>query len=329
LQGFATTETVHTISSSLQAPYVIQSALVVERQLPFHTTVAVNAIVTHGLHELLSRDINAPLPGTYRGIAGSGIYPYGDVGPIQEMESAGLYNQQQMTTNINSQVNSKISFWAYYSLNFAKSNTDGVGSSPADQYDLRAEYGPAATDVRNRGGFGGSFTGKWGLRLNPFVNLQSGRPFNIVTSEDVYGDTVLTARPGIASSASQPGVLATPYGLLDPNPTPGEAILPRNYGRSPGQFNVNMRLSKTFGFGPERASSTPPMGGGTAAPLHRYNLTFAVSARNVLNYVNKGPVVGNINSPFFGESTQIAGGSGAFGGSSNNRRLELQARFSF
>ena len=329
LQNFAQTETVHTISSSLQAPYVLQSALGAERQLPGHTTVSVNMIDTHGLHELLSRDINAPLPGTYRGIPGSGIYPYGNRGPILEMESAGLYNQNQMTVNVNSRMNARMSFWGYYSLNFAKSNTDGVGTSPANQYDLRDEYGPAATDVRNRVGFGGSFTGKWGLRLSPFVSLQSGAPFNIVTSQDVYGDTLLTARPGIASSASQPGVLSTPYGLLDPNPTPGDAILPRNYGRSPGQFNVNMRLSKTFGFGPERALSGPAAGGGTASPLHRYNLTLSVSARNVLNHVNPGPVVGNINSPFFGESTQIAGGSGAFGGSANNRRLELQVRFNF
>jgi hypothetical protein len=329
LLSYAKAQTVHTISSSLQAPYVIQSALGVERQLPGHTTVAANMILTHGLHELLSRDINAPLPGTYKGIAGSGVYPYGNVGPIQEMESGGLYNQRQLTINTNSQMNSRISFWAYYSLNFAKSNTDGASWSPANQYDLRAEYGPAGNDVRNRGGFGGSFTGKWGLRLSPYISIQSGRPFNITTSEDIYGDTLLTARPGIASSAGLPGVISTPYGLLDPNPALGEAILPRNYGRSPGQFNVNSRLSKTFGFGPERESTVMQSSGVKDAPLRRYNLTLSVSARNVLNYVNKGPVIGNINSPFFGESTQIAGGSGAFGGSSNNRRLELQARFSF
>jgi hypothetical protein len=323
LQSFSKTQTVHTISSSLQAPYVIQSALGVERQLPGHTTLAVNMINTHGLHELLSRNINAPLPGTYTGIPGSGVYPYGAAGPIQEVESAGLYNQSQLTVNVNSQVNAKLSLFGFYSLNYAKSNTDGVGSSPANQYDLRDEYGPASTDVRNRAVFGGSVTSKWGLRLNPFISVQSGRPFNIVTSQDVYGDTLLTARPGLAANPNQPGVLATPYGLLDPNPSPGETILPRNYGRSPGQFNVNMRLAKTFGFGPDRTPS------GAATPSRRYNLTLSVSARNVLNYVNRGPVVGNINSPFFGESTQIAGGVGAFGGSSNNRRLELQVRFSF
>ncbi|MES1258421.1 MAG: hypothetical protein ABUS51_08320, partial [Acidobacteriota bacterium] len=328
LQSFSKTQTIHTISSSVQAPYVIQSALGLERQLPAHTTVAVNVINTHGLHELLSRNINAPLPGTYTGIPGSGVYPYGDAGPIQEVESAGLYNQTQMTVNVNSQVNAKLSLFGFYSLNYARSNTDGAGFAPANQYDLRAEYGPTAGDVRNRGVFGGSMTSKWGLRLNPFVSVQSGAPFNIVTSQDVYGDTLLTARPGLATSANQPGVISTPYGLLDPNPAPGDRILPRNYGRGPAQFNVNMRLSKTFGFGPDLtpAGSQPAAG---AVTTRRYRLTLSISARNVLNYVNRGPVVGNINSPFFGESTQIAGGFGAFGGSSNNRRLELQVRFSF
>ena len=328
LQSFSKTQTVHTIASSVQAPYVIQSALGLERQLPAHTTLAINVINTHGLHELLSRNINAPLPGTYTGIPGSGVYPFGSVGPIQEIESAGLYNQTQMTVNVNSQVNKNLSLFGFYSLNYASSNTDGVGFSPANQYDLRSDYGPASTDVRNRGFFGGSITSKWGMRLNPFISVQSGRPFNIVTSQDVYGDTLLTARPGLATNPNQPGVLNTPFGLLDPNPGPGEMILPRNYGRNPGMFNVNLRLAKTFGFGPDRAQASSQLSG-SVSTNRRYNLTLAISARNVLNYVNRGPVIGNINSPFFGESTQIAGGFGAFGGSSNNRRLEMQVRFNF
>ena len=325
LAGYATAQTVHTNASSMQAPYVMQAAIGVERQLPGHTTVALNFIDTHGLHELISRDINAPLPGTYTGLPGSGVFPYGKTGPILEMESAGLYNQRQLTANVNSQLNAKMSMFGYYSLNFAMSNTGGAGASPANQYDLRDEYGPAATDVRNRAGFGGSVSPVWGLRLSPLVTLYSGAPFNIVTSQDVYGDTLLTARPGIATNANQPGVLTTKYGLLDPDPRPGETILPRNYGRGPGLFSVNVRLSRTFGFGPELLST----GAKGAAPRHRYNLTFSASARNAFNHVNRGPVVGNVNSPFFGESTQIAGGTGAFGGASNNRRLELQARFSF
>ena len=324
LQQFAQAQTVHTIASSLHAPYVLQSALGLERQLASHTTLSLNYVNTHGLHELLSRDINAPLPGTYGGVPGTGIFPYGNVGPIDEIESAGLFNQNQFTINVNSQLNSKVSLFGFYALGYARSNTDGVNFYPANQYDLRTEYGPASTDVRNRSVIGGSVAVKWGFKLSPFVSLQSGLPFNIVSSEDEYGDTLLTARPGIVTDPSLPGVITTRYGLLDPNPAPGEEILPRNFGRGPGQVSVNLRVSKTFGFGPDVPGSSS-----SSTIYHRYNLTFSLSARNALNHVNPGQVVGNINSPFFGESTQIAGGSGAYGGSSNNRRLELQARFSF
>ena len=72
----AGTQIIHTISSSLRAPMLMQSSIGVERQLPAKTTLAVNYINSHGLHELRTRNINAPLPGTYTGVAGSGVFPY-------------------------------------------------------------------------------------------------------------------------------------------------------------------------------------------------------------------------------------------------------------
>ena len=77
---------------------------------------------------------------------------------------------------------------------------------------------------------------------------------------------------------------------------------------------------------------------GDATTEHRYNLTFAVSARNLLNHVNPGLPIGNLTSPLFGESNSLAGGFGPGGGGggpggaqnvANNRRIELQLRFSF
>ena len=60
-----------------------------------------------------------------------------------------------------------------------------------------------------------------------------------------------------------------------------------------------------------------------------YKLTVSVSGRNILNHLNPGPIVGNITSPLFAQSNQIGGGVGAFGGNSNNRRLEFQLRLDF
>ena len=62
---------------------------------------------------------------------------------------------------------------------------------------------------------------------------------------------------------------------------------------------------------------------------HRYNLTISISARNLLNHLNPGPITGNITSPLFGQANQIAGGFGAFAETANNRRMELQMRLTF
>ena len=168
----------------------------------------------------LPRNINAPLPGTYTGLPGSGVYPYGDAGPIYEQESSGLYNQNQLVTNVNSRVNRRLSLFGFYVLSFARSNTDGIGTFPANQYNFTGEYGPASSDIRHRASLGGTINGPWDLGLSPLIAVQTGAPFNIVTSQDVYGDTVLTARPGIATDPNKPGVIATSYDLLDPNPSP-------------------------------------------------------------------------------------------------------------
>ena len=249
LQELASTQAIHTVSPLLQAPYVLQSAMSVERQIPGNTTLSLTYTNSHGLHQLLSRNINAPLPGTYTGVTGSGVYPYGDVGPIYEQESAGLYNQDQLVVNVNSRVNRNISLFGFYVLSYAWSNTDGINTFPANQYSMAGEYGPAATDIRHRGSIGGTIVAPWNVRFSPLIVIQSGAPFDIITSQDVYGDTLLSARPGIPTNPNMPGLIQTPYGLLDPNPSPGEAILPRDFGRGPGLFSVDLRLARTWGLG--------------------------------------------------------------------------------
>ena len=323
LAGFPSTSTIQEVSATLRAPYIIQSALTVERQVVRNTTVSVTYTNSHGLHMLRSEEFNAP-------------------GPVYLMESSGLYNQNQLITNVNSRLNNNVSLFGYYTLNRAMSNTDGLSTFPGSPYTMAGEYGPAATDIRHRAFIGGSLNTKWNVRLSPFIVVQSGAPYDITIGQDIYGDTLFTARPGIPTDLSKPGLIDTKYGWLDPNPTPGEQILPRNSGRGPGLISVNMRLGKTIGFGPERegAGGSPgALGAGHNSGYHsvfsdvptsrRYNLTISLSARNLLNHLNEGPIIGQITSPLFGEANQVAGGYGAFAETANNRRLELQMRFTF
>ncbi len=325
LAPFSESQVIQTTSPRMRAPYQVQSMISVERQLPGNSTLTLSYVNSHGLHQFRSRNINAPLPGTYTGVAGSGTLPYPDKGPIWQMESSGLYNQNELVTNVNTRVNKKVSLFGSYTLNYARSNTDDQGTFPANQYDLTGEYGPAENDVRHRGSLGGSITPLWGIRLNPLIILQTGPPFNIITSQDIYGTGLLNARPSFTTDASLPGVIHTSYGLLNPNPKAGERIVPRNYGRGPGQFLVNLRVGRDFVFGASDHTTDANKG----FFIRPYTLTTSASARNLLNHLNPGPIIGNVNSTLFGQANAIAAGTGAFQNSANNRRLEFQMELSF
>jgi len=333
----------------------MQSSFAVERQLPARSTLAVTYTNSHGLHMLRSLDINAPLPGTYN--PAGGVFPFGTPNPLFLMTSSGLYNQNQLAVNVNSRLSQRVSLTGSYGLNYARSNTDGLGTFPANPYNYAGEYGPAANDIRHAVNVSGTIDTKWNFRFSPLLTLQSGAPFNITTGSDLYGTTLFNGRPGISADPNKPGLIPTEYGFLDPNPTPGEPILSRNYGRGPGQIYLNLRIAKTFGFGPERGSGgrsaaqggpggAPAAGGfagGAPATNHRYNMSISLSVRNALNHTNPGPLIGNITSPLFGQANQMAGGGFGPGGgggggggggvgfseNANNRRLEMQVRFTF
>jgi hypothetical protein len=256
-----------------------------------------------------------------------------------------------LISNVNAKVNSGLTLFGFYVFNRARSNTDGIGTFPANPYSSAGEYGPASTDVRHRVTVGGSINLKWAVRISPFVVLQSGAPFDITAGSDLYGTTLFNARPGIATDPNKPGLIQTNYGLLDPNPTPGEPLISRNFGRGPGQINVNLRIAKVIGFGKERgaggsdaprpagagatmqAASGRGLGGliGSPTTSHRFNLSIGLSIRNLLNHTNPGPIVGNITSSYFGSANQIAGGQNGEGffETANNRRLESQIKFTF
>ena len=365
------TQTRRQIDPDLRAPYTIQSAIGVERQLPRNSTLAITYTNSHTTHLLRSRNINAPLPGTVQfdpssgqPITGSGVYPYGySSGNIYNYESDGTLNQNQFIVNLNSRVNNNISLFTYYVLNYAKSNTDGVNTFPADPYNLNQEYGRSSLDTRNRFVLGGSYTARYNVRFNPFIIANTGRPFNITTGSDNNGDLQYTDRPSFASATdctASLNVRCTAFGNFNISPAAGATLIPRNYGNGPGSFTVNLRVSKTWGFGEKkgRAGATDAGGpgggfggpggggggrggpggggggggrggfgggggmggGGGGATNQRFNLTLSVNARNLFNHVNEGDYSGNLTSPYFGRSNSLA--TGGFGppGGATNNR---------
>jgi hypothetical protein len=355
LTAFNVPQTTRRVADDLQSPYTIETAFSVERQLPRNITLSVSYIGARTLHVLRSRNINAPVPGT-------GLRPFGNVGNIFQYESSGVFNQNQLIVSFNNRLSRAFSLFGNYTLNFANGDTDGANTFPANQYDLSNEYGRSAIDVRHRFSLGGAINAlPWGIRLNPFLIVNSGRPFNITTGRDSNGDTLFTERPALATDFGKPGVVVTRFGVFDPNPAPGQVIIPRNFGSGPSFYTVNLRISRAFGFGPEVASTGRGgrggggagggggrgggrggrggfggggrAGGGEVEASRRYNLNLSVNIQNLFNHTNLGTPVGNLSSSLFGQSTTTGGGFGGGGGGGNqavgNRRIELQARFSF
>jgi hypothetical protein len=348
------------LDRNMRAPYLIQSAVGVEQQLPKNTTVAVTFTNSHALHLLRTANINTPLPDS--NALPTGPRPYGPgLGNLFLDETTGLMNQNMVVVNFNSRVNRAFTLFGNYSYNIINSDVDN-GGSPADPYNFREDYARSLLERRHRLQLVGSFGVPLGLRLSPFVIVQSGAPYNLTTGVDLNGDTLALDRPAFATDLTRKSVKVTPYGAFDLAPIAGQTIVPRDYLTGAALVSLNLRVARTFGFG---SRNTGPGGGaaglggmrfgqGGGAPggarigdgslaanlldggsEHRVTLTISVIAANLINHTNPGGYVGAILSPQFALPTMLNGGfgggtgGGAFGSPANNRRFEFQTRVAF
>ena len=249
--------TIYQLAKDIRAPYTMQSAISVERALPHNFTTSVTFSHSRTLHVLRASAINAPLPGTFNpNVPNSGVHPLSSANTFFEYESTGRFNQNQFIVTLNSRLNRRATFNINYVFSKTNSDTDGSGTFAADPYDFSQEYGRASNDVRHRFVLTGNFRAPWGVSLSPFFIVSSGQPFNITIGRDLNGDTLFTDRPAFATDLTKPGVVITKFGAFDTNPAAGAQLIPRNFGQGPGSMIANLRVSKSFAFGPERRAAT-------------------------------------------------------------------------
>jgi hypothetical protein len=353
LQQSGAPATTYVINSHLRAPYIMQTGVSLERQLGKSANLAVTYLNARGVHAFFTNNINAPNP------ANNGQRPDPTKGTIYQFESDGVFRQNQLIVNSSIRMGTKLSAYGYYSLNYANSDTGGAGYFPSNPYNPSEDYGRASFDVRHRVFIGGSASLPYAFRLSPFIIATSGIPFNVTTALDPFADSLFNQRAAFASCPSTSAtVKQTRYGCFDSNPQPGEKIVPINFLTGPGRFTLNLKLSKSFGFGKKAESANAGPGGGPGpggtfgrgpgggAPgqrggfggrgpggpdgnitNHRYSLTFSVAVRNIFNHVNLDTPVGNLSSSLFGLSNGLA--RQPFSQPTSNRRIDLQATFSF
>jgi hypothetical protein len=342
--------TIRIKAPDLNDPYSIISSVEYDRALPKNLVASIGYSYQKGVHLLRTRDLNAPIPG-------SGVLPFPGQGPILDYESTGESVRQDLRLSVRANLGRRLNLFGNYILASTHANTDGAGTAPANSYDLSTEWGRASFDQRHHVFVGGTIALPRGFRISPLIQIASGRPFNITTGRDNNLDSIFTDRPAFAT-ISEPGAVITPFGIFNPNPLPGDQIIPRNFGNGPGMVLASLNFSKTFGFGPApqrtglqvqnpgggngggRMRGAGGGGGGrggggggflgagpggfgggptSASDAHRYTVTFNVNFTNILNHTNLGPYNGVLTSPLFGLASSAL----------QPRRIELAMRFNF
>jgi hypothetical protein len=322
--------TLYNIDPHLRTEYGIIGGVTAARSLGKLGSITATYTWIRGDHQYLSRNINAPLPGTYNPVdPSSGVRPLGGIQNIYQFDSEGIQKSQVLTVNSQLRFGKWGTGFVVYNYTHSRADMGTATTFPSNSYNLAQDYGRLAqpTQVFYTGG---SAHLPFSINSNLFISTQGGTPFNITTGTDLNGDTIYNDRPAFATNTNANSIIyKTRFGTFDANPQPGEKIIPINDGNSPNLTFLSVSLDRSFKVGPRpaaapgvAASKTP-----TPPPDRPYALDFTVEADNAFNHINPGQPVGVLSSPLFGQSISL---NPTFSNNSSaNRTVILRATFSF
>ena len=312
------------VDSNLAAPYSINTAITLEQNLKKGWRFAVSYDVTRGVHQIRTRNINAPYPGTVlpedlfnrlnsrtpsiQAAARNEVdrmrplFPF--IGNVNQFESSA----ESFSKNIGARLYTPnnwvvrrvgINGFVQYTLGWAEDNGSAV-----NQYDWRSEWARSSFDTRHRMLANLNFRMPMATTLSFMINAATGRPYSLTTGLDNNGDQSTNDRPvGVA----------------------------RNSLIGPSSYNVQMNFTKQFSLrkaesqgqaagngvnpaapqmiiggpgGPAVISAPQPAGANTPGP--KANLV--INVNNLLNNTQVRGYSGVVTSPLFGKATGAAAG---------------------
>jgi len=176
------------LASDVQIPQTVQYSVGLDHQLQKALTLSLTYTGARGYHMFRSRDVNAPPPPLYL------TRPDPAYGVVREVESNG----RQETDSLQVTVRGKVSRWfngqMQYTLSRGYNDTNGIGSYPANDYDLSGEWARADFDRRHRF----NLLGRTGLKLFDLgvgLSMNSGGPYNETLGLDLFNNGRGRARP--------------------------------------------------------------------------------------------------------------------------------------
>jgi hypothetical protein len=281
------TATVRTRSPELTLPMMLVSTVSYDRRLAGSLFGSIGYTWRRGTDLLRTRNV--------------GVVPAGlTVANARNLqfESTGRSIAHEVNATVSGNLRPDVTLFGSYGFTRAMQDTDDLYSVPADSTNLAAEWGRAPVPV-HRVSVGGSISLPRNYAIYPFVTWTSALPFNITSGNDTNLDSVFTDRPSLAQ-AGQAGAVVTAFGVFNPNPRPGEAVIPRNFGIGPTTLTVDATAAKSFGGARRRA-------------------TIMLGVSNLLDRTNYAPFNGVVTSPYFGTANRAL----------NKRRVTLTARYDF
>ncbi|PYR29071.1 MAG: hypothetical protein DMF98_01020, partial [Acidobacteria bacterium] len=168
------------VARDIPSPYVSQASVGIEQEVWQRNSVTAEYSVLNGVNLFRSRNINAPLPAT-------GLRPDPDFLNINRIESTGSSRSQALTLTWRGRVGNVFKPYVQYVFSHTTDDTSGTFSLPANNYDLRAERGPADLDPRHRVNVLGTIALPKGFNTGLVLSAASGSPFDITTGFDNNG----------------------------------------------------------------------------------------------------------------------------------------------
>jgi hypothetical protein len=303
------------LGPQMTQPTIHQASIGWERPLGEVGNVRTDYMLIRGYETLRSVNVNAPL---------DGVRPDPTAGNVTQIESTGRRASDRITVALllrQPRVRGLMGNVMYQYTN-SRNFADSPLTLPSDSYNPDADWGPSSMDIRHRLFFMLNTPLLQGVRMSMQAQYSSAPPYTITTGIDNNDDTVFNDRP---------------------------AGIGRNSERGASQWNVNLRLNRSFNLGGVLGGDGPMMLGGGAPPppptnnqqgpgggagaggggpvqmvmmdgnASRYRLDLYVQAFNVLNTANYNAFVGNQLSPYYGQPTSAA----------PPRRIEIGASLSF
>jgi hypothetical protein len=205
-------------------------------------------------------------------------------GFIRELQPTGYSNYQALWVGVTKRFEARGNFGASYTLSEGKTTNEAEnGLFSMDDRNPDDAYGYNNFDERHRLVLNGSVVVPGGVQVGAVAFIRSGRVVNITLGTDPNRNGAFNERPNVAA-----GVEIGSDAMKDRSsftvPPAGEfGNLPRNAGRGPGYWQVDVRVSKVF-------------------QLQRMRLEVLAEAFNVDNHVNLNNWIGNLLNANYGRS---------------------------